>query len=179
MQNYKLFRNRIHTRLALSLHTYTFEKRIMQNIYHPRNNTHLLRVFILFLIAFILFLRSMKFSYLCKVINNVPPAAGISGLQSHFQKTGTQKTHSSVLSETLASIVIILTKVGKRIYGWTKKDTADAVRLTTCVQYWTTQKDAGTRCATYTTFGRLCVSLSRQYRNPEKKNFGQAHRSYN
>lgn len=48
--------------------------------------------------------------------------------------------------------VITLTKVGKRIYGWTKKDTADTVRLTTCVQYWTTQKDAGTRCATYTTF---------------------------
>ena len=42
----------------------------MQNIYHPRNNTHLMRVFIHFLIAFILFLRSMKFSYLCKVINN-------------------------------------------------------------------------------------------------------------
>ena len=142
----------IHTRLALSLHTYSFEKRIMQNIYHPRNNTHLLRVFIHFLIAFILFLRSMKFSYLCKVINNVPPAAGISGLQSHFQKTGTQKTHSSVLSETLTAIVMILTKVGKRIYGWTKRDTADAVRLTTCVQYWTTQKDAGTRCATSTTF---------------------------
>lgn len=94
-----------------------------------------MRVFIHFLFAFILFLRSMKFSYLCKVINNVPPAAGISGLQSHFQKTGTQKTHSSVLSETLTAIVMILTKVGKRIYGWTKRDTADAVRLTTCVQY--------------------------------------------
>ena len=64
----------INTRLALSLHTYIFEKRIMQNIYHPRNNTHLLRVFILFLIAFILFLRSMKFSYLCKVINNLRPS---------------------------------------------------------------------------------------------------------
>ncbi len=43
----------------------------MQNIYHPRFYVHLLRVFIHFLIAFILFLRSMKFSYLCKVINNV------------------------------------------------------------------------------------------------------------
>lgn len=30
-----------------------------------------MRVFIHFLIAFILFLRSMKFSYLCKVINNL------------------------------------------------------------------------------------------------------------
>lgn len=30
-----------------------------------------MRVFIHFLIAFILFLRSIKFSYLCKVINNL------------------------------------------------------------------------------------------------------------
>lgn len=60
----------IHTRLALNLHTYTFEKRIMQNIYHLRIYMHLLRVFIHFLKVFVSLLKIMKFSYLCKVINN-------------------------------------------------------------------------------------------------------------
>ena len=49
----------------------------MQNIYHPGIYTHLTKVFIHFLKAFIRFYRAfvrllkvMKFSYLCKVINN-------------------------------------------------------------------------------------------------------------
>ena len=42
----------------------------MQNIYHLGIYTHLLRVFIHFLKVFVSLLKIMKFSYLCKVINN-------------------------------------------------------------------------------------------------------------